>query len=47
MPQAEDRHAFARIVRTWQYAAYAERLPGEDEFDALVGELQRRYGWAS
>ena len=47
LPQAEDRHVFARIVRTWQYAAYAERLPGEDEFDALVGDLQQRYGWAS
>jgi hypothetical protein len=47
MPQAEDRQAFARIVRTWQYAAYAERLPADDEFDALVGELQQRYGWAA
>lgn len=47
MPQAEDRHTFARIVRTWQYAAYAERLPADDEFDALVGELQQRYGWAA
>lgn len=47
LPQAEDRTVFARIVRTWQYAAYAERLPGEDEFDLLVGDLQQRYGWAS
>ena len=47
MPLAEDRQSFARIVRTWQYAAYAERLPGDDEFDALVGELQQRYGWAA
>ncbi|CAN7263801.1 DUF4129 domain-containing protein [Pseudoxanthomonas sp. LjRoot168] len=47
MPQAEDRQSFARMVRTWQYAAYAERLPAEDEFDALVGELQQRYGWAT
>jgi len=47
LPQAEDRNVFARIVRTWQYAAYAERLPDEDEFDALVGALQQRYGWAA
>ncbi|MBD9480818.1 DUF4129 domain-containing protein [Pseudoxanthomonas sp. PXM02] len=47
MPQAEDRQVFARIVRIWQYAAYGERLPGDDEFDALVGELQQRYGWAA
>ena len=46
MPQADDRQSFARMVRTWQYAAYAERLPGDDEFDALVGDLQQRYGWA-
>ena len=46
-PQAADRQAFARVVRIWQYAAYAERLPGEDEFEALLGELQQRYGWAS
>ena len=47
LPRAEDRTVFARIVRTWQYAAYAERLTGEDEFDLLVGDLQQRYGWAS
>ena len=47
MPQAADRQAFARVVRIWQYAAYAERLPDDDEFEALLGELQQRYGWAS
>nr|WP_202923572.1 ATP-binding protein [Pseudoxanthomonas mexicana] len=47
MPQAADRQAFARVVRIWQYAAYAERLPDDDEFEALLGELQQRYGWVS
>lgn len=47
MPRAEDRQAFALMVRVWQYAAYGQRLPADDEFDALVGELQLRYGWAS
>ena len=28
-------------------AAYAERLPDDDEFEALLGELQQRYGWVS
>jgi hypothetical protein len=32
-------------VRTWQYAAYAGRLPSADEFDALLEDLQRHYGW--
>lgn len=45
MPQEADRNLFARMVRTWQYAAYAGRLPSEDEFNALIGELHRQYGW--
>ncbi|MEA5668019.1 DUF4129 domain-containing protein, partial [Stenotrophomonas sp. MH1] len=45
MPQESDRTLFARMVRTWQYAAYAGRLPSEDEFEALMGELHRQYGW--
>ncbi|WP_334179095.1 DUF4129 domain-containing protein [Pseudoxanthomonas sp.] len=47
LPQLEDRRAFADIVRTWQYAAYAERLPVDETFDALVGELQLRFGWVT
>lgn len=47
MPQAEDRQLFTRMVRVWQYAAYAQQLPAENEFDGLVGELQHRYGWAA
>lgn len=47
LPLAEDRDAFARAVRVWQYAAYAETLPASDEFDDLVGVLSRRFGWAA
>lgn len=47
MPDVDDRNLFARIVRVWQYAAYAQRLPAEDEFEALLGQLQQRYGWAA
>jgi hypothetical protein len=47
MPDADDRSLFARMVRVWQYAAYAQRLPAEDEFEALLGQLQQRYGWAA
>ncbi|MCW5580737.1 MAG: DUF4129 domain-containing protein [Luteimonas sp.] len=46
LPDAGDRDAFARMVRVWQYAAYARRLPGEDEFERLLGELSQRFGWA-
>ena len=45
MPDGEDRSLFARMVRVWQYAAYAQRLPAQEEFDELLSTLQRRYGW--
>jgi hypothetical protein len=44
---AEDRDAFARVVRTWQYAAYADRLPDGDAFEALVSHAAERFGWAA
>ncbi|WP_064746028.1 hypothetical protein [Lysobacter antibioticus] len=44
---ADDREAFARAVRTWQYAAYADVLPDDEEFDDLVGLLGRRFGWTA
>ncbi|MGO1002240.1 DUF4129 domain-containing protein [Lysobacter sp. CA196] len=47
LPLAEDREAFARAVRTWQYAAYAETMPSGDDFDDLIGQLSRRFGWAA
>src|SRR3546814_9147953 len=40
MPDPQDRDAFAHIVRVWQYAAYARRLPDEAEFDAMLGTLR-------
>ena len=39
------RSGFQRVVRAWQYAAYAHRMPGEDEFEGLVGELAPAFGW--
>lgn len=47
MPDAEDREAFQRAVRIWQYAAYGQRLPAAADFDALVSTLAQRFGWAS
>lgn len=45
MPVEADRSLFARIVRVWQYAAYAGRLPEPDEFDALATTLQTQFRW--
>jgi hypothetical protein len=42
---AADRDAFGRMVRVWQYAAYAERLPDDDAFEDLLGGLGGRFGW--
>ena len=44
-PEEADRGLFARMVRVWQYAAYAQRLPQAEEFEALIAALQARYRW--
>lgn len=44
---AEDRDAFARVVRTWQYAAYANRMPAHEEFESLLSLASARFGWAA
>ncbi len=45
LPEEADRSLFARMVRTWQYAAYAGRLPDDDAFDGLLDALQQQYRW--
>jgi len=45
MPDAADRDAFAAIVRLWQYAAYADRLPTFEAFDEMASRLQAQYRW--
>ena len=47
LPEAEDREAFQRMVRVWQYAAYGHTLPAADEFEVLVGMLAQRFRWAA
>lgn len=42
-----DRDAFGRMVRVWQYAAYAQRLPDDDAFEDLLAGLGGRFGWAA
>ncbi|WOS41270.1 DUF4129 domain-containing protein [Xanthomonas rydalmerensis] len=45
LPDDADRSLFARMVRVWQHAAYAGRLPEDGAFDALVDDLQRQFRW--
>ncbi|BDU15048.1 DUF4129 domain-containing protein [Lysobacter auxotrophicus] len=45
LPRGEDRDAFARAVRTWQYAAYAHSFPAGEEFESLLADLASRFGW--
>lgn len=45
MPDEADRTLFARVVRVWQYAAYAGRLPEPDDFENLASTLQSQFRW--
>lgn len=47
MPEAEDREAFQRVVRVWQYAAYGHSLPEGGDFEALLVLLARRFRWSA
>lgn len=47
MPAEPDRQLFARVVRIWQYAAYAGLMPDDAAFESLLHDLQLHYGWAA
>lgn len=47
MRDAEDRDAFQRVVRVWQYAAYGHSLPEGADFEALLELLARRFRWSA
>lgn len=42
---APARTAFARVVRLWQLAAYADRYPAQDEVDAAIDDARVAFGW--
>lgn len=46
LPLAQDRDAFAALVRTWQQAAYAQRLPDRTTLDAHLDLIGSRFGWS-
>ena len=45
LPADAARELFARVVRTWQYAAYAGRLPKDTEFEAMLDASHAQWGW--
>lgn len=43
LAHAESEAVFQKVVRAWQAAAYAHRLPDTDEFESLLSEWSRRW----
>jgi len=39
----ESEAIFQKVVRTWQAAAYAHRVPNGDEFESLLSEWSLRW----
>ena len=46
LPDDGERTQFRALVRMWQYAAYAHRMPDDAEFDGLVSGLANSFGWS-
>lgn len=43
LAQPESEAIFQKVVRAWQAAAYAHRLPNADEFEDLINEWSMRW----
>jgi hypothetical protein len=43
LSQPESEAVFKKVVRAWQAAAYAHRLPNNEEFESLLGEWSVRW----
>jgi Domain of unknown function (DUF4129) len=43
LAQPESEAIFQKVVRTWQAAAYAHRVPDSDEFESLLKEWSLRW----
>ena len=43
LAQPESEAIFQKVVRAWQAAAYAHRLPNAEEFEALIEEWSMRW----
>lgn len=44
LPEA-PRRAFAAGVRLWQQAAYADRMPTDEAFEAMLADASAQFGW--
>lgn len=42
---AAQREAFGLAVRQWQHAAYAARMPGDADFEAMLAGAASAFGW--
>lgn len=47
LPAGEAREVFPDIVRVWQHAAYAQRLPDPKVFEGLLARASVAFGWSS
>ena len=47
LPAGEAREVFPHVVRVWQLAAYAQRLPKQAAFEGLLQRASAAFGWPS
>lgn len=45
LPAGDARDVFPDVVRVWQHAAYAHRLPDEQVFAGLLERARAAFGW--
>ncbi|WP_372016857.1 DUF4129 domain-containing protein [Pseudoxanthomonas sp. 10H] len=45
LPVAAARELFGRVVRAWEYAAYAGRFPARQEFESLLEAASLQWEW--
>ncbi len=47
LPAGAAREVFPDVVRVWQLAAYAQRLPGQEAFEGLLARASSAFEWTS
>ncbi len=47
LPAGQAREVFPVVVRVWQLAAYAQRLPQQEAFEGLLERASAAFGWSS
>ena len=41
----QDKIAFKSVINMWEYAAYADRLPDDQRFEAGLSMATAQFGW--